>query len=53
MTFKPTNVAFIIAPEKAEDFLKSKDASAKKAMERFYAHQPKKGIKTPYKGSNE
>ena len=49
---KPTNKAFILDPKKADDFLKQKNSSAKKTLERFYAHQPGKDTTTPYKGKN-
>ena len=47
---KPTNKAFIVDPEKTDVFLKQKNSSAKKTLERFYAHQPAKDTTTPYKG---
>ncbi|MBQ5797100.1 MAG: hypothetical protein IIW15_03615 [Firmicutes bacterium] len=47
---KPTNKAFVVDPEKTDVFLTQKNSSAKKTLERFYAHQPAKDTTTPYKG---
>lgn len=40
VTFKPVKHAFILDPKKADDFLNNKESSARKALERFYAHHP-------------
>lgn len=45
---KPNNRAFTLRADKVEQFMKKNDAS-KKAEERFFAHKPKKGVRTPYK----
>ena len=52
ITIKPTNRAFVLDPEKADAFLMQKNNSAKKTMDRFFAHQPKKGVRTPFKGKD-
>ena len=49
---KPTNKAFVLDPDKTDAFFNNKNCSAKKALDRFLAHQPKEGLKTPYKGKN-
>ena len=49
---KPTNKAFVLDPDKADAFFNNKNCSAKKALDRFLAHQPKEGVKTPCKGKN-
>lgn len=45
---KPENAAFIVKPEKAALFLNEKSAS-QKTLERFFAHKPNEGVKTPFK----
>ena len=49
---KPTNKAFVLDPDKTDAFFNNKNCSAKKALDRFLAHQPKEGVKTPYKGKD-
>ncbi len=48
---KPNNRAFTLRADKVEQFVKKNNAS-ERALERFYAHKPKKGVRTPYKGSD-
>lgn len=52
VAIKPTNKAFILDPDKADAFFNNKNNGAKKTLNRFFAHQPKKGVTTPYKGKN-
>lgn len=49
MTNKPTNRAFVLSSDKAEAFFNNKDDGTKKVLERFFAHQPKEDVQTPYK----
>lgn len=48
---KPNNRAFTLEAEKVDQFL-AKKSGADKVMERFFAHKPKNGVKTPLKGKN-
>ena len=49
---KPTNKAFVLDPVKTDAFFSNKSSGAKKTLDRFFAHQPKEGVKTPYKGKD-
>lgn len=49
---KPTNKAFVLDPAKTDAFFSNKNSGAKKALDRFFAHQPKEGVKTPCKGKD-
>lgn len=49
---KPTDKAFVLDPNKSADFFNKKNCGAKKTLDRFFAHQPKEGVKTPYKGND-
>lgn len=46
---KPTTHAFVLDRNKADRFLSQKSGGAAKALERFFAHQPKDGVVTPLK----
>lgn len=48
---KPNNRAFTLQADKVEQFLSQK-SQTKKVMDRFFAHKPKDGVKTPLKGKN-
>ena len=48
---KPNNRAFTSKTEKVDQFL-TKKGDADKVMNRFFAHKPKSGVKTPLKGKN-
>lgn len=41
--------AFVLDSEKVDDFLSQSKQDGKKVLERFYAHQPKEGVTTPFK----
>lgn len=45
---KPSTGAFMLRADKADQFVK-KDNVSKSVMDRFFAHKPKKGVKTPFK----
>lgn len=45
---KPSTPAFMLRADKMDEFLKRKNTS-EKVLERFYAHKPKAGVKTPFK----
>jgi hypothetical protein len=48
---KPNNRAFTLKTEKVDQFL-TKKGDTDKVMNRFFAHKPKKGVKTPLKGKD-
>lgn len=43
------NRAFVLDSEKLDDFLSQSKHDGKKAMDRFFSHQPKEGVITPFK----
>lgn len=45
---KTSTPAFMLRADKMDEFLKRKNTS-EKVLERFYAHKPKAGVKTPFK----
>lgn len=45
--------AFVLDPEKVDDFLSQSKHDAKKVLERFYAHQPEEGVIVPHKLYNK
>lgn len=45
---KTSMPAFMLRVDKMDEFLKRKNTS-EKVLERFYAHKPKAGVKTPFK----
>lgn len=45
---KPSTPAFMLRTDKVDEFLERKNTS-EKVLERFYAHKPKAGVKTPFK----
>lgn len=45
---KPCTGAFMLRADKVDQFVK-KDSVSKSVMDRFFAHKPKKGVKTPFK----
>lgn len=46
---KPATSAFVLDRKKADSFISQHSNGAKKALDRFFAHQPKDGIVTPQK----
>lgn len=48
---KPNNRAFTLKSNKVNQFLKKK-GGADKVMDRFFAHKPKNGVRTPLKGKD-
>lgn len=49
---KPNTRVFRLRPDKVDQFVK-RNSSFEKAMERFQAHKPKSGVRTPSKGNDE